>query len=163
MRSETFRIIVETAALIWLIMLIIHMKGLMHHQMGISLLLDKEKPEDNSKFLVRTLKRIRLFWLKLILSRLDRVKWVVQDLTTTPMLSQASKETTTKLQLEQQPPNQVASSPLTQDLFQKKPLLKTKTQVISRFQWVISEGLHETKDKKLICENEVNTKFIKQG
>ena len=87
MRSETFRIIVETVALIWLIMLIIHMKGLMHHQMVINSLLDKEKPEDNSKFLVRTLKKIRLFWLKLILSRLDRVKWVVQDLTTTPMLS----------------------------------------------------------------------------
>jgi hypothetical protein len=59
------------------------------------------------------------------------------------------------------PKNQLELSPFIQDLAQKKPpVAKTKIRVKSRFQWVTSEDLLETKDKKLICENEVNTKFI---
>jgi len=68
-----------------------------------------------------------------------------------------SKETTINLKL-QTAPNPLELSPLTQAQFHH---LKPRTETAkSRFQWVTSEGRLETKDKKLICENEVNTKFI---
>ena len=52
--------------------------------MDLRLRLDKEKPEDNLKFLVRMEKKNRLFWQKLM-SKLDRVKEVVKVLTMMPM------------------------------------------------------------------------------